>query len=152
MSFATGDRRIRWIMERQTESKRVGVHREIVEHHIHIVVLPADRAEPAEVSVRVCVAIHRLSRRAPVETEVRESVGGRLFLERIDGMHEAEVLAHLFDDVNRPRPAELEGLDRIGPDGLEEPIECVAVLRVHPDRDRKSTRLNSSHGYISYAV
>src|SRR2546429_6777171 len=26
------------------------------------------------------------------------------------------------------------------------------VLRASPNRDRKSTRLNSSHGYISYAV
>src|SRR2546429_6548280 len=26
------------------------------------------------------------------------------------------------------------------------------VLNVYPDVDRKSTRLNSSHGYISYAV
>src|SRR2546429_7176565 len=27
-----------------------------------------------------------------------------------------------------------------------------ALEPVQPDRDRKSTRLNSSHGYISYAV
>src|SRR2546429_2411283 len=25
-------------------------------------------------------------------------------------------------------------------------------IHIHPTRDRKSTRLNSSHGYISYAV
>src|SRR2546422_1312535 len=29
---------------------------------------------------------------------------------------------------------------------------CVAFVLVLADRDRKSTRLNSSHGYISYAV
>ena len=28
----------------------------------------------------------------------------------------------------------------------------VCVLRKETERDRKSTRLNSSHGYISYAV
>src|SRR2546422_5218501 len=30
-------------------------------------------------------------------------------------------------------------------------VEAPAVVGV-PERDRKSTRLNSSHGYISYAV
>src|SRR2546422_4398544 len=30
--------------------------------------------------------------------------------------------------------------------------EGRALYRVHNRRDRKSTRLNSSHGYISYAV
>src|SRR2546429_9879621 len=30
--------------------------------------------------------------------------------------------------------------------------ERAAALRVSDERDRKSTRLNSSHGYISYAV
>src|SRR2546422_3542354 len=29
---------------------------------------------------------------------------------------------------------------------------AVGVVLPHPQRDRKSTRLNSSHGYISYAV
>src|SRR2546422_4526366 len=28
----------------------------------------------------------------------------------------------------------------------------VALVTVEPEEDRKSTRLNSSHGYISYAV
>src|SRR5687768_18328103 len=31
-------------------------------------------------------------------------------------------------------------------------LELEVVGRVREDRDRKSTRLNSSHGYISYAV
>src|SRR2546429_6198986 len=29
---------------------------------------------------------------------------------------------------------------------------AALILRMKPPRDRKSTRLNSSHGYISYAV
>src|SRR5687768_18104462 len=37
---------------------------------------------------------------------------------------------------------------RAAPDGGAVPLGGVAVV----DRDRKSTRLNSSHGYISYAV
>src|SRR5689334_16355241 len=98
MSLASADRWIRRVTEPPTKSNRIGVHREIVEHHVRIVVFPAHRAEPAEVRIRVCVPIHRLSRRAPVETEVRESVCGRLFLERIDDMHKAEVLTHLLDD------------------------------------------------------
>src|SRR2546429_5022605 len=37
--------------------------------------------------------------------------------------------------------------------GLLHALECVATLLLMCDRrDRKSTRLNSSHGYISYAV
>src|SRR2546422_3458949 len=38
--------------------------------------------------------------------------------------------------------------DRGAPRSVEESARRGAVLR----RDRKSTRLNSSHGYISYAV
>src|SRR3989449_11746759 len=39
-------------------------------------------------------------------------------------------------------------------DALEDPWEAAAdgKHRSHPVEDRKSTRLNSSHGYISYAV
>src|SRR2546422_2312457 len=40
--------------------------------------------------------------------------------------------------------------------GAQRRDECVVLLhssrRCAPARDRKSTRLNSSHGYISYAV
>src|SRR5439155_16299690 len=122
MSLASADRRVRRVMGPQAESDCVGVHREIVEHHIDVVVLPAYRAEPAEVRVRVGVAIHRLSWWAPMETEICKSVCGRLFLEWIDGMHKAEVLTHLLDDVNRPRPAELDRLDRVGADRFEESI------------------------------
>src|SRR2546422_2430329 len=57
-------------------------------------------------------------------------------------------------------PPDFHLLPRIkasGFDGIEVPIldpgafEAEAVGR-ELDRDRKSTRLNSSHGYISYAV
>src|SRR3712207_8522836 len=34
----------------------------------------------------------------------------------------------------------------------EEPIEVGVARLVHPGKDRKSTRLNSSHANISYAV
>src|SRR2546429_3028279 len=33
-----------------------------------------------------------------------------------------------------------------------DPIAVVVLLGITTDGDRKSTRLNSSHGYISYAV
>src|SRR2546422_7146807 len=36
--------------------------------------------------------------------------------------------------------------------GLREPLELLVVRHRHVGLDRKSTRLNSSHGYISYAV
>src|SRR2546422_8437593 len=50
-----------------------------------------------------------------------------------------------------PRGAELDGDVRPGPDGLR-PGRVVRRSRGKGRRDRKSTRLNSSHGYISYAV
>src|SRR2546422_3144806 len=45
------------------------------------------------------------------------------------------------------RPAREEGRGRVG-HGLESRARHLE----HADLDRKSTRLNSSHGYISYAV
>src|SRR2546429_4916568 len=39
---------------------------------------------------------------------------------------------------------------RVGTPALRLPVS--ARRRSHPAQDRKSTRLNSSHGYISYAV
>src|SRR5687768_15301274 len=46
-----------------------------------------------------------------------------------------------------------ETLRRAAPELHAEILERVRVCRAHPERglDRKSTRLNSSHGYISYA-
>src|SRR5687768_17801128 len=36
--------------------------------------------------------------------------------------------------------------------GRSTPRVCASECRLQPTLDRKSTRLNSSHGYISYAV
>src|SRR3989449_5566778 len=49
-------------------------------------------------------------------------------------------------------PDELKLAD--GVRGIEKDIRAVAgrVFKLHDAGDRKSTRLNSSHGYISYAV
>src|SRR2546429_5148236 len=61
---------------------------------------------------------------------------------------------------SRARVRELGARDRdelpgIAP-GREREFQDAVRLRAHQavgrDRDRKSTRLNSSHGYISYAV
>src|SRR2546429_3704024 len=52
---------------------------------------------------------------------------------------------------------ELSGYGRAQPAELlvstepEDPLDDSAIA-IEQDRDRKSTRLNSSHGYISYAV
>src|SRR5687768_17710024 len=43
-------------------------------------------------------------------------------------------------------------LELIGGRKATAPAGGHAVQRARRDRDRKSTRLNSSHGYISYAV
>src|SRR2546429_5155510 len=45
------------------------------------------------------------------------------------------------------------GMQEFGQHSARGPaIGLQVVTRQHRDRDRKSTRLNSSHGYISYAV
>src|SRR2546422_8261815 len=51
--------------------------------------------------------------------------------------------------------AALEELDRVHEAAKRDPsfwTELNALLKDYVGRDRKSTRLNSSHGYISYAV
>src|SRR2546422_7686793 len=60
---------------------------------------------------------------------------------------------------HRARPPDAVQPDDVGA-GVLEPLACLlgrpAFSRLRPlvdrERDRKSTRLNSSHGYISYAV
>src|SRR2546422_3545599 len=78
---------------------------------------------------------------------------------------------HLWDGLSRspipvrsePAPGSLRLL-RVGRSVGDDPLELAdrLVLQVEPggadgevivkEQDRKSTRLNSSHGYISYAV
>src|SRR2546422_11755878 len=53
----------------------------------------------------------------------------------------------ILDRVERGRGVRLDGDEVVRPEGLE-----VQRRQETDDRDRKSTRLNSSHGYISYAV
>src|SRR3712207_7506924 len=55
---------------------------------------------------------------------------------------ESELLAYLVHRRDEPRGRRLDLLAR----GLRRLLDCVA------DADRKSTRLNSSHANISYAV
>src|SRR2546429_4890793 len=61
------------------------------------------------------------------------------------------------DEVQRHRPVRPEGAGPRRSRGLGEEQELLAEWQTVPGRtgrcrDRKSTRLNSSHGYISYAV
>src|SRR2546422_6935352 len=51
---------------------------------------------------------------------------------------------------DRPRHGGSEACWCVARGGGRQPSGAPAARRV--DRDRKSTRLNSSHGYISYAV
>src|SRR3989442_9080764 len=54
----------------------------------------------------------------------------------------------LFRSQSRQASLALEEVERI----VESDLERLAQVRVHTQRDRKSTRLNSSHVRISYAV
>src|SRR3712207_7213264 len=76
-------------------------------------------------------------RRPPKSTLFPYTTLFRSLLER--GTHEANQLPHQFARRHRPSPP---GVDQLTRD---------AVAR-RPPLDRKSTRLNSSHANISYAV
>src|SRR2546422_6936458 len=74
-----------------------------------------------------------------------DALRGRLHLARVPGVHAA--------------PGDAEALPVLQTDRIDEHhlldfprIEQDVARRQHPAGDRKSTRLNSSHGYISYAV
>src|SRR5256886_15586620 len=70
-----------------------------------------------------------------------------------------EGAGHRLEDLRRRR-AVLEGRDELALDGIDpqpEPFQGVSaqhveVARITEEADRKSTRLNSSHSQISYAV
>jgi len=62
-----------------------------------------------------------------VETEVRESVGRGLFVERINGVDETEVLADFLDDMAGPRTAEFDRLRGIRPIRLEETVQRGSI-------------------------
>src|SRR2546422_5662261 len=69
-----------------------------------------------------------------------------LFRSRSDAVDERHRQRRVLPPQTR-RVAVLHGLHR----HREQP-EHAASARAAADQDRKSTRLNSSHGYISYAV
>src|SRR2546422_7681001 len=82
-------------------------------------------------------------------------------VDRIVGEIKNKGRESLFFNVNAADPEKRrEVLDavhaRIGRSGVESPIRVLlhslAFGTLKPFIDRKSTRLNSSHGYISYAV
>src|SRR2546422_4491234 len=50
------------------------------------------------------------------------------------------------------RPRGPFGPERARPQALDRRVRLPQAVEHRIDRDRKSTRLNSSHGYISYAV
>src|SRR5687768_17782167 len=79
---------------------------------------------------------------------------------RSDYAEGMEFLRHFWDAAITvdPRAAELDEGRRFpicAPDSLQTLFRSVGAERVRTGEiriDRKSTRLNSSHGYISYAV
>src|SRR2546422_3932529 len=80
--------------------------------------------------------------------DIRRAVGAKLGISR-------EKLDELWryrqsDRFSARERAALEYAEAITREDQEVTDACVEQLRKH--LDRKSTRLNSSHGYISYAV
>src|SRR2546422_4859984 len=69
-----------------------------------------------------------------------------------DGRQLTKELRAVFDHLTTKEigafPAYMAEVDRI----ISDARESVFIATDFPGQDRKSTRLNSSHGYISYAV
>src|SRR2546429_7172986 len=79
----------------------------------------------------------------PYTTLFRSLVCLHLGLEQVESEQAAD--GHAGLELARSKKFDLVILDLMLP-GLDGVTVCKAI------RDRKSTRLNSSHGYISYAV
>src|SRR2546429_2712275 len=60
----------------------------------------------------------------------------------------------LFRSHDQPPPTSRTSAtaSAVAPAPARRPTPPRRDIPLHPERDRKSTRLNSSHGYISYAV
>src|SRR2546422_8473206 len=56
------------------------------------------------------------------------------------------------DNLVQPLGSELQRLERLADQEALDVAPVHGALTIAGARDRKSTRLNSSHGYISYAV
>src|SRR2546422_5627370 len=111
-----------------------------IDHHVAVELVAIQHREPRRGEARLhVVRIDVDDRRIEAFGEVARVVGGASFL-RIGG--EAElVVADQVDRATRRVAFEPGEVERLRHDALR-----------GERRDRKSTRLNSSHGYISYAV
>src|SRR5207248_5940380 len=117
------------------------------EHGVKLV--PVDRTD--EVTLRGLVpAQRRIGNREPEELRLRDRDVDELLAQLV--VAEAlDLPAHRLRGVLRVGIARAEHHDRRPPPALER-ILGHGPLRPAPLRDRKSTRLNSSHRTISYAV
>src|SRR5207245_11401728 len=73
----------------------------------------------------------------------------------VELLHEEPLAAHAVEHLQEQGPQQVLGRDRRPPDLGIQLVELgrqFAQDRVAHGPDRKSTRLNSSHGSISYAV
>src|SRR2546429_9933180 len=87
-----------------------------------------------------------LFRSACTDRHIAEATGCRVQVQAIDGLH-AQCASQAIVHPNAPLESKPWGTKEfavLDPDGN--------LVTFYEDTDRKSTRLNSSHGYISYAV
>src|SRR3712207_5880241 len=101
-------------------------------------------ALPTEEAVRIAVRTQQIAALEPGVTNTIDPLGGSYFVEA------------LTDEIERQAYDYLRRIDEMG--GMIEAIEAgfpmreIAEASARYQRDRKSTRLNSSHANISYAV
>src|SRR3989449_11609551 len=124
---------------------------------LHLLVLRRQEVEPQTI-VAAAVDVMALSLPADgPEVDIRGDANGRVVLDdpRVDRV-ESELQEPEREHLGRrPTRVAAAGVRLVAEDdpergGLEVPGHIAESD--DPDRDRKSTRLNSSHGYISYAV
>src|SRR5688572_24391320 len=96
--------------------------------------LPVVRAATREVSLEVVLVLYRIERRRQRSNLVVDA----LLLRR----QRDQAAVTVVDQPDRGRETQFD----------RPPVRSSARPRGYPGRDRKSTRLNSSHSQISYAV
>src|SRR5688500_19556455 len=93
--------------------------------------------------------IYQLSIMSPSTSPLSLHDALPIWLRKCGGARRLAAEEHPFHEIERHHP---ERAEKRGDEGAPRPREVAPVPREQEHEDRKSTRLNSSHLVISYAV